>query len=246
MIRTIPISAGLSLSSRWAGVAEGDNLAGNLPGRVAHGRKPGRLKTRAAAHSNGKVSPAMTLTVLERIAKGDAAAVQECMTSYGGLVWSLALRMSPGRADAEDAVQEVFMDLWRNAAAYDPAKSPEKVFIAMIARRRLIDRWRSRSRRLETEPIEDSEAFLEQQSEAPQQTSVELDEAMAVIDTLDAEQRQVVLMGVVQGMTHSEIARETGKPLGTVKTQMRRGLIRIRARLAGGEDVGAEAHGVSP
>ncbi len=234
------------LAPCWAGAVEGDNLASKLPGRAVRVREPAPMRARAAALSNGNISPAMTLTVLERIARGEAAAVQECMTSYGGLVWSLALRMSPGRADAEDAVQEVFMDLWRNAAAYDPAKSPEKVFIAMIARRRLIDRWRSRSRRLETEPIEDSEAFLEQQSEAPQQTSVELDEAMAVIDTLDAEQRQVVLMGVVQGMTHSEIARETGKPLGTVKTQMRRGLIRIRAQLAGGEDVNAEAHGVNP
>lgn len=234
------------LPSRWAGAPEGDNLAVNLPGRAVRLREPAFVRARAAATSNGKISPAMTLTVLERIAKGEAAAVQECMTSYGGLVWSLALRMSPGRADAEDAVQEVFMDLWRNAAAYDPAKSPEKVFIAMIARRRLIDRWRSRSRRLETEPIEDSEAFLEQQSEAPQQTSVELDEAMAVINALDAEQRQVVLMGVVQGMTHSEIARETGKPLGTVKTQMRRGLIRIRQRLADGGDVDAEAQGATP
>lgn len=234
------------LAHRWADVAEGDNLAASLPGRVVRVRRSSHVRARAAAPSNGNTSPAMTLTVLERIAKGEAAAVQECMTSYGGLVWSLALRMSPGRADAEDAVQEVFMDLWRNAAAYDPEKSPEKVFVAMIARRRLIDRWRSRSRRLETEPIEDSEAFLEQQSEAPQQTSVELDEAMAAINTLDDEQRQVVLMGVVQGMTHSEIARETGKPLGTVKTQMRRGLIRIRARLAEGEDVGADAQGVSP
>jgi RNA polymerase sigma-70 factor (ECF subfamily) len=186
----------------------------------------------------------MTLTVLERIAAGEAAAVQECMSAYGGLVWSLALRMSPGRADAEDAVQEVFMDLWRNAGAYDPAKSPEKVFIAMIARRRLIDRWRSRSRRLETDPLEDSESFLEQNSEASPVVGVELAEAMDAIDTLDAEQRQVVLMGVVQGMTHSEIARETGKPLGTVKTQMRRGLIRVRALLSDGSEQAAGSQGV--
>jgi RNA polymerase sigma-70 factor, ECF subfamily len=182
----------------------------------------------------------MTTSVLERIAAGEPTAVQECMKSFGGLVWSLALRMSPSRADAEDAVQEIFMDVWRNAGAYDPAKSPEKVFIAMIARRRLIDRWRSRSRRLETEPLEDSEAMLEQAMVASPATQVELAEAMAVIAELDPEQRQVIHMGVVQGMTHSEIARETGKPLGTVKTQIRRGLIKIRARLADGEDIDHE------
>ncbi len=135
------------------------------------------------------------------------------------------------------------MDLWRNAGAYDPAKSPEKVYIAMIARRRLIDRWRSRSRRLETEPLEDNEATLEQVAEASPGINAELAEAMAVIDELDPEQREVIHMGVVQGMTHSEIARETGKPLGTVKTQIRRGLMKIRARLAPDGEGGEHARG---
>lgn len=186
----------------------------------------------------------MTVSVLERIAGGEAAAVNECMRTYGGLVWSLALRMSPGRADAEDAVQEIFMDLWRNAGAYDPAKSPEKVYIAMIARRRLIDRWRSRSRRLEAEPLEDSEGLLEQVTEASPATNAELAEAIAVIDALDPEQREVIHMGVVEGMTHSEIARATGKPLGTVKTQIRRGLIKIRAQLTPEGESGDQAWGV--
>lgn len=216
----------------WARAGGGVTLGARLPERAARARE--RLTPRAptAARDHGTASLNMTASVLERIASGEAAAVNECMRTYGGLVWSLALRMSPGRADAEDAVQEIFMDLWRNAGAYDPAKSPEKVYIAMIARRRLIDRWRSRSRRLEAEPLEDSEGLLEQVTEASPGTNAELAEAMAVIDALDPEQREVIHMGVVQGMTHSEIARETGKPLGTVKTQIRRGLIKIRAQLA--------------
>ena len=176
----------------------------------------------------------MTVPVLKRIGAGESSAVKECMSTYGGLIWSLALRMSPTRSDAEDAVQEVFMDLWRNASAFDPDKSPERVFVTMIARRRLIDRWRSRSRRLETDPIEDSEYMLEQRSEASPATGVELSEAMDVIAQLDPDQRQVITLGVVEGMTHSEIARHTGKPLGTVKTQMRRGLMRVRERLRAG------------
>lgn len=229
------------LPGGWAGRGDGGRLAPKPPRRASRSPRVLTGRGRPVALDNGKPVPEMTSSVLERIAAGEPTAVQECMKSYGGLVWSLALRMSPGRADAEDAVQEIFMDLWRNAGAYDPAKSPEKVFIAMIARRRLIDRWRSRSRRVETESLEDSEAMLEQAMVASPATQVELAEAMEVIAALDPEQRQVIHMGVVQGMTHSEIARETGKPLGTVKTQIRRGLIKIRARLADGEDPGYEA-----
>ncbi len=176
----------------------------------------------------------MKVTLLERIAGGDSKALRECMDSYGGLVWSLALRMSPDRAEAEDAVQEIFTELWRNASSYAPDKSPEKVYIAMIARRRLIDRWRSRSRRLETEPLPDTEIFHEQHTEAAPAVSVELSQVMAVIAKLDPEQREVIELGVVKGLTHSEIARETGRPLGTVKTQMRRGLIKVRESIGDG------------
>jgi RNA polymerase sigma-70 factor, ECF subfamily len=81
-----------------------------------------------------------TASMLTRVAARERAAVRECMASYGGLIWYLARRLSQTLLDAEDATQEIFMDIWRSAGRYDPALGSEKIFIMTIARRRLIDR----------------------------------------------------------------------------------------------------------
>jgi len=98
------------------------------------------------------------MTVLRRIAGGDSAAVRECIDRYGALIWSLARRLSRSSPDAEDATQEIFLDLWRNAGRFDESKGSEKLFIAMLARRRLIDRLRKT--RIEV-PTESSPEILE-------------------------------------------------------------------------------------
>ena len=84
----------------------------------------------------------MARAILQRIADGDKTAVQECLDTYSGLVWSLARRLIGFSDEAEDAVQEIFIDVWKNAARFDEAQASETTFIAMIARRRLIDRIR--------------------------------------------------------------------------------------------------------
>jgi RNA polymerase sigma-70 factor, ECF subfamily len=84
----------------------------------------------------------MTDAYLPGVAAGDRAAMRRCIDRYSDLVWSLALRLSPSRSDAEDAVQDVFVSLWQNAAKFDPTKGSEPTFVAVIARRRLIDRLR--------------------------------------------------------------------------------------------------------
>jgi len=170
----------------------------------------------------------MTQSVLERVASGEQRAVRECIDEFGGLVWAIARRMTRSRADAEDAVQEIFVDVWRSAARFDPALGSEKVFVTTIARRRLIDRIR----RARTGPLMDSEEVLESLQFAEPGTGGEIradaERAAAVVARLRPDQRKVLRMGLLEGMTHSEIARATGMPLGTVKTQMRRGLIQVR------------------
>ena len=86
------------------------------------------------------------LTTLQRIAAGETEAVRECMDRYGGLVWSLARRFLYSSNEAEDAVQEIFLDLWKHAGRFDPNVAAEATYVAMIARRRLIDRVRKRTR----------------------------------------------------------------------------------------------------
>jgi len=173
--------------------------------------------------------------LLERIAAGDHAAVKECMDVYGGLVWSLARRYNYSAADAEDATQEIFLEIWRSASRYDATLGAESVFIATIARRRLIDRLRAAKRRPPTEEF-DEEFTVEASLDAPDSGPLAVDAAIAAraLAQLGADQRQILLMGVVDGLTHSEIATATGKPLGTVKTQLRRGLIKVRALLESG------------
>ena len=89
--------------------------------------------------------PSVSETILDKVAAARLGAVEQCLTHYGSLVWSLARRGSPTVGDAADAVQEIFTDLWRAAPRFDPRREPsEPTFPAMIARRRLIDRHRKR------------------------------------------------------------------------------------------------------
>lgn len=170
----------------------------------------------------------MAQAILQRIASGDRTAVQDCFKAYGGLVWSLARRMSPNTDDAEDAVQEIFIDVWKNAERFDASQSSETTFIAMIARRRLIDRLRYSNRRLSPDSLEDLTVEPVNNSDGNLQTSVEAKEAAKALETLRPEQRQVLQLSIIQGLSHQEISDATGIPLGTVKTHARRGLLQVR------------------
>lgn len=170
----------------------------------------------------------MTQAILQRIALGDKTAVQDCLKAYGGLVWSLARRMSPNTDDAEDAVQEIFIDIWKNAGRFDASQSSETTFIAMIARRRLIDRLRHSNRRLSPDSLEDLTVEPANNSDGSLQMSVEAKEAAKALEVLRPEQRQVLQLSIIQGLSHQEISDATGIPLGTVKTHARRGLLQVR------------------
>ena len=168
-------------------------------------------------------------TLLRRVAVGDAAAVRETLAEYGGLVWSIARRFEAG--DAEDAVQEIFLDLWKSAARFDPAIASEAAFIAMIARRRLIDRRRTRRRRPTTEDITELPSFTDETRSGPD-VCAEAKKAARALDQLRPEQRQVLVLSS-QGLSHQEISAQIGMPLGTVKAHARRGLLSIRQALLG-------------
>lgn len=166
--------------------------------------------------------------ILAAVAAGRREAMEACIAEYGGMVWSLAVRMSPTREDAEEGVQEVFLDVWRHAHRFDPAVSSETTFVAMLARRRLIDRHRRRRARLAATRLEDLGPVA-----APATTnSVELaDEAAGVrrlLVRLRPEEREVLELALGAGLTQTEIAERMGLPLGTVKSHARRGLIRLR------------------
>lgn len=174
-----------------------------------------------------------TGTFLQRVAAGDMAAMQGCIDEYGGLVWSLARRLCASPAEAEDAVQEVFIALWEAAPTYDPGKGAEVTFVAMIARRRLIDSGRKHKRRQRL--VEEAKTRKQEESANARDEAAMADDvrqASEAIEQLSADQQRVLKLAIHQGLTHDEIARTTGLPLGTVKTHARRGLIRVRELLA--------------
>lgn len=170
----------------------------------------------------------MSESILERVARGDQRAVRQCIDEFGGLVWAIARRMTRSRADAEDAVQEIFVDVWRSASRFDASQGSEKVFIMTIARRRLIDRIRRAqvAGMAEGEEALDDVRFAEPGNSG--EVRAEAERAAQAVARLRPDQCQVLRMGLLEGLTHSEIASATGMPLGTVKTQMRRGLIQVR------------------
>ena len=173
----------------------------------------------------------MPSSTLRRIAEGDRAAVRECISRHGGLVWSLARRASPDPGEAEDAVQEIFLSLWTHAARFDPSVASETTFVAMIARRTLIDRRRKQARRPSPGPLP---VDLSGEAMPPLDRLEHLDEANRAARALDAlgdDQRRVLTLSIYQGLTYDQVARATGLPLGTVKTHARRGLINLRREL---------------
>jgi RNA polymerase sigma factor (sigma-70 family) len=178
-------------------------------------------------------------SLLPRIADGDQSAVPECISRYGGLIWTLARRRLASREDAEDVVQEVFVDLWRSADRFDPQVAEEITFVAMIARRRVIDRLRRGSESRQTASIDEAGAaeVPDPAGDAAVDRRLELGEQARLADAqlaqLKPEEQQVLRLSIYDSLSHSAIAEQTGLPLGTVKSHIRRGLDSLRRKLAG-------------
>lgn len=164
--------------------------------------------------------------------------MQAFIERYSGLVWSLARRLTPTRAEAEDAVQDIFVDLWRSAARFDDSLSAESTFVAMVARRRLIDRLNKARRRIK--PVGDAalDAAPGARDDDAMYVSEEAHRAAEAFKQLGEDQRKVLTLAIQYGQTHTQIAEVTGMPLGTVKTLIRRGLIKVRQTL---EESGSSA-----
>jgi RNA polymerase sigma-70 factor (ECF subfamily) len=168
-------------------------------------------------------------SVLPRIAQGDTGAVDECVERYGRLIWSLALRYSPSTADAEDAVQEIFIDLWRNAWRFRENAGREATFVSTLARRRLIDRRRKADRRQASEPLSlDLPALGSSSASASIERDEDLGRAVGCLKGLGERERSAVELAIFAGLSQSAIAERLQAPLGSVKTVIRRALRQLR------------------
>lgn len=163
--------------------------------------------------------------LIERIRAGDETAMADIYDRYSGIVYGVALRVLGDTTAAEDVLQEVFLQLWRNPQAFDANRGKLPAWLAVIARNRAIDHLRKRPLEDDIEDLAISTgANLE--SESAQRLAVE--KIRAVLAQLPPEQRRVLEMAFFEGMTHTEIASKTGEPLGTIKTRIRSGLLAVR------------------
>jgi RNA polymerase sigma-70 factor (ECF subfamily) len=167
------------------------------------------------------------------MARGDPGAAHECIDRFGSLIWSIAVRMTCTRADAERAVQEIFVDVWRSAGCFDTEQGSEEIFITMIARRHVIHR-RSRAapwgrRRV----INYLDALTWADPDSSSELCAEALAATRAVMQLRPALRVLLEIGVLQGLTLSEIARELQLPIDKVKTVMRLALTQVCEFMAG-------------
>ena len=169
-------------------------------------------------------------SLLQQVAVGVERAMEQCITKYGGLIWTIARRYAKNHASAEDIVQETFTDLWKSAHRFNQSTSAESTFVGMLARRRAIDFVRKESRQPLLEPLPDTEEISSYSEDSLPSANWHCDPEMAraAVERLDEETRQIFTLHFDEGMTHGEIVKKTGLPLGTVKTRLRRGLIEVR------------------
>ena len=168
--------------------------------------------------------------ILPRVAAGEARAMNLCITQYGGIVWSIAKRYIKDSSEAEDLVQEVFTEIWKKAASFDPALASESTFVGLIARRRAIDFLRRQGRQPGFEPLAAAESLPLPTAETST-INCDPETVKTSIANLPSDLRQLFHLFFEDGFTHPEIAERTGLPLGTVKTRLRRGLITLREQL---------------
>jgi len=149
----------------------------------------------------------------------------ELYDRYSSIVYSVALRVLGDAGAAEDILQEVFLQLWRNPGAFDSARGSLGAWLAVITRNRAIDALRRRKPETDIEDVIVSVA-PDLAGEADRQRAAE--KVRAALSTMPAPQRNALQMAYFEGLSHSEIAAKTGEPLGTIKTRIRAGLIALR------------------
>jgi RNA polymerase sigma-70 factor, ECF subfamily len=170
-------------------------------------------------------SGASDLSLIAAVRSGDESAMAALYDRYSGIVYSVALRVLGDTAAAEDVLQEVFMQLWRNPGVFDSSRGNLGAWLAVISRNRAIDSLRKRHP--ETD-VEDVIVSVEPDMSGDAERSRAMEKVRSALGAMPAAQRSALEMAYFEGLSHSEIATKTGEPLGTVKTRIRAGLLALR------------------
>ena len=171
-----------------------------------------------------------------RMARGDGSAVAELYDRHARAIYSLALRILGDAGEAEDVVQDVFTQAWRQADRYDPARAPVIGWLLVMTRARGLDRLRARRSRIAPAALDVVAADPVDPGPGQDLQAIGNEEATRLRSALAAlpdGQREAIELAYYKGLSQSDIAQELAQPLGTVKTRMRAGLLKLRDVLRG-------------
>jgi RNA polymerase sigma-70 factor (ECF subfamily) len=182
---------------------------------------------------DAKAARSQLAAALVRVAAGDRAALRMVYQDTAAKLFGVCLRILNDRSEAEDLLQEVYVTVWRKAASFDPERASPITWLVTIARNRAIDRLRAGAGKGRMEPIEAADAVSD-----PAPAAIERVEAAEVqqrlarcLDELEARQHTAIRAAFLDGATYEDLARRMGVPLGTMKSLIRRGLLKLRACL---------------
>ncbi len=175
--------------------------------------------------------------LLPAVAGGDMTAFAELYDRYSGTLYAVLLRILASAEDAQEALQETFVKVWKNASAFDAARGSEIAWLIAIARSRGIDRLRARRVRTDRENEAGREISIHAgavEKSTGSDHAIASQQRVAVrsaLDELPEAQRIALELAYFEGLSQSEIASRTGEPLGTIKTRMQLGMKKMRERL---------------
>jgi RNA polymerase sigma factor, sigma-70 family len=168
---------------------------------------------------------------IAQVADGDADAFARLYDAWSGRLFALILQIVVDRAQSEEVLQEVFLEVWRTAGAFSPARGSARAWLVTLARRRAIDRVRSAQSSRDRESRWHS--YMPDVDLTVQQVEDRLmgEQVRRALEAVGEPYRSTIELAYFTGLTHREIARRTGTPLGTVKTRIRDGMTRLRREL---------------
>jgi RNA polymerase sigma-70 factor (ECF subfamily) len=184
--------------------------------------KPSDNRTSSSETANRAVDDSATLT---RIGQRDENAMEEIFRRYSGPVYSVALRVLHDTGQAEDVLQEVFLQLWRNPTAFVQNRGSLGAWLVVVARNRSIDLLR---RRKPSDSVDDVILASSINVADEAERNIMMEKVHRALAELPSEQRKNLELAYIEGLSHTEIASRTGDPLGTVKTRIRQALIALR------------------
>jgi len=184
---------------------------------------------------DAETSRSQLAAALVRIAAGDRAALHMVYRDTSAKLFGVCLRILNDKSEAEDVLQDVYVTVWRKAAGFDPGRASPITWLVAIARNRAIDRVRSRAVTRRMEPIEAADAISDPALAAIERIELaQQHRRLAVcLEELEVRQSAAIRAAFLDGATYEELAQRMSVPLGTMKSWIRRGLLKLRACLEG-------------